>query len=430
MGTGTLGARPGPGGVSVRGRDRIRPGRRGARVAFRAVTADEYLALTGGDAQAKRAIAAMLPMSRAVLRGGPLSTVLDRIAAHAADVVPGADRASIILIEGGGRFRLGGSHGLSERYKELLSTGEAKLRPGDGPSGVAYERGRPVVISDVATDPVIASWSRRDIVREEGYGAIISLPLIPGEQVVGTLNLYRAEPAPWTPDQVRVLQFFAEHAAGAVRTAQLLDQRAMQVSALERLVRTLREQTHEHANRLHAIKGLLALDEVDEAKELLQVLEGRHSEMRAALDARIHVPVVAGLVLADAVVAAQRGISLVLDERSALPALPPTLSDTQVVTILGNLLDNAFDAVADAPPERRRVRLLIAGDGTRVDLEVADGGPGLPEGVPIFERGRTTKAGHDGVGLALVREAVSAAMGTIEATSGPEGTTFRVAVHG
>src|SRR6185369_14702810 len=106
--------------------------------------------------------------------------ILDRIAAQAVDVVPDADRASIILIEGSEhRFRLGGSHGLSPRYRELLSTGEAKLRPGEGPSGVAYAQGSPVVVCDLDTDPVIASWPWRDIAREEGYRAIISLPLIP-----------------------------------------------------------------------------------------------------------------------------------------------------------------------------------------------------------------------------------------------------------
>jgi len=395
------------------------------------VTVEEYLAVAGSDAQAQRAIAAMLPVSRAVLRGGPLTDVLDRIAAQAADVVPSADRASIILIEGSEhRFRLAGSHGLSDRYRELLSTGEAKLRPGEGPSGVAYELGRPVVVSDLDADPVIASWAWRDIAREEGYKAIISLPLMPGDQVVGTLNLYRTERGPWEPEQVEVLTFFAEHAAGAVRTAQLLDQRSKQVSALERLVRTLREQTHEHANRLHAIGGLLALGEVEEAQELLDDLEGAHTEMRAALDARIQVPVVAGLVLADAVVAAQRGIRLVLDERSRLAALPAALSDTQIVTILGNLLDNAFDAVAEMEGDRREVTLLVDGGGDRLLIEVGDRGEGLADAQRIFERGHTTKPGHAGVGLALVQEAVTAAMGTLEATSGPAGTTIRVTVNG
>jgi signal transduction histidine kinase len=387
---------------------------------------------SGADVKSRPEVRAMLTVSRAVLRGGPLSTILDEIATEATRVVPGADRSSIILIEGSEhRFRLAGSHGLSERYTRLLSTGEAKLRPGEGPSGLAYASGAPVVISDLDSDPQIASWAWRDIAREEGYRAIVSMPLMPGRTVVGTLNLYRTEPGAWPDEQVALLRFFAEHAASAVRTAQLLDERSKQVVALRRLVRALREQTHEHANRLHAISGLLALDEVDEAKEFLHVLESTHAAVREALDTRIQVPTLAGLVLAETVVAAQRGITLAIDETSRLRRLPPMLSDTQAVTILGNLLDNAFDAVANIAPERRQVRLRIDDSGGRTVIEVTDRGEGLPPGeLALFERGVSTKEGHRGLGLALVREAVTAAMGTVEVRRRSEGTTFLVTVDG
>jgi GAF domain-containing protein len=394
------------------------------------VTTEE---ITTGELGMRRELRAMLPVSKAILRGGSLGRILDLIAAQAADVVPGAGRTSIILIEGSDhRFRLGGSHGLSERYRLLLSTGEAKLRPGEGPSGVAYARRRPVLISDVDDDPIIRSWSWREIVPEEGYKAIVSVPLIPDDRVVGTLNLYRSTAGPWPAEQIRVLTFFAEHAAAAVRTAQLLDQRSKQVSALRRLVRSLREQAHEHGNRLHAVSGLLALGEVDEAAQLIADLSDAHLEVRNILDASIHVPVVAGLIFADATVAAQRGISLEIARDSSLRALPPTLSDTQIVTILGNLLDNAFDAVTHVPPERRVVRLRIDDSGGRTVIEVADHGPGMPTTELVaFQRGVTSKPGHDGVGLWLVQEAVTAAMGTVEARASTEGTTIRVAFpHG
>ena len=367
----------------------------------------------------------MLELGRVVSAGGALSDVLDGIAALAAEVVPDADRASIVLVEGGEhRFRLGGSFGLSERYRRELSEGRGRLYPGEGPSGVAYTRRDAVVISDVRTDPIILGWRGRELAWEEDYGAIVSLPLIVDDHFAGTLNLYRRDPGPWPADQVRILAFFADHAAGAVRTAQLLDQREKQVLALGRLVGTLREQAHEHVNRLHAIGGLLALDEIDEARGLLERLTSLHSQTRAVVDGRIHVPVVAGFVLAEAMVAAQRGIALDIDPRSALSALPGTLSDTQAITILGNLLDNAFHAVAEQPPDRRRVRLLAL---NRV-IEVADRGPGIDgDSDAIFQHGRTTKEGHAGIGLVLVREAVSAAMGTIDVQSSPEGTTFRIA---
>lgn len=380
---------------------------------------------------ARPEVRAMLAVSRAVARGGPLSEVLDRVAAEAAGVVRGADRSSIILIEGRHhRFRLAGSHGLSEAYRLLLSTGEAKLLPGEGPSGVAYACGAPVVIDDLDLDPRVATWAWRDIARQESYRAIVSLPLIVDGTVVGTLNVYRAEPGPWPADQVGVLSFFAEHAAGAVRTAQLLDERSQQLAALRRLVRALREQTHEHANRLHAVSGLLALGEVADAMEFLDVLESAHVAIRETLDARIHVPSVAGLVLAEAMVAGQRGIRLVVDERSRLHRLPAALGETQMVTLLGNLLDNAFDAVATLPPERREVRLHIDDQAAgALTIVVSDGGPGLPpDRRRIFDRGVSAKEGHAGLGLALVRDTVAAAMGTVTATSQDGITAFTVSI--
>lgn len=372
----------------------------------------------------------MLTVSHAMTRGGPLEEMLDVVATAAAGVVAGAGRSSIILIEGSQhRFRLAGSCGLSNGYRLLLSTGEAKLLPGEGPSGVAYETGAPVVIEDLERDPRVATWTWRDIARQESYRAIVSLPLIADDVVVGTLNVYRADPGPWSDEHVRVLAFFAEHAAGAVRTAQLLDERSKQLEALRRLVRALRGQTHEHANRLHAVAGLLALGEVEEAKELLHVLESSHATIRRTLDTRIHVPTVAGLLLAEAVVAAQRGIELEVDQDSRLTELPPSISDTQVVTMLGNLLDNAFDAVATVPPARRLVRVRINDRGGAMLIEVSDTGEGLPYGTAdIFETGVSGKPGHPGIGLSLVRDAVRAAMGTISITPDAGGTTFRLSV--
>jgi two-component system CitB family sensor kinase len=286
-------------------------------------------------------------------------------------------------------------------------------------------------VSDVDSDPRIASWTWREIVREEGYGAIVSIPLMPSDaMVVGTLNLYRAEAGPWPDEQVQLLTFFAEHAASAVRTAQLLDERSEQLVALRRIVRALREQTHEHANRLHAIDGLLGLGEVEEASELVRILKTSHVAIREALDSRIRVPTLAGLILAESVAASQRGITLTLDEDSHLRRLPAMLSETQLVTIVGNLLDNAFDAVATMEPRRRRVRIRASDGGGRTEIAVTDAGAGVPPDHELFERGVTTKDGHHGLGLALVQEVVTAAMGSIDVERHTDGTTFRVSFDG
>jgi two-component system CitB family sensor kinase len=142
-------------------------------------------------------------------------------------------------------------------------------------------------------------------------------------------------------------------------------------------------------------------------------------------------------VLAEAVVAGQRGIRLTLAPDSRLEALPATLTDTLVVTILGNLLDNAFDAVANMPAERREVILRVrSGDGDgAMTIEVTDRGAGLPDGeAPIFDSGVSLKPGHAGIGLSLVRDAAHAAhaahaaMGAVDASRGDETTTFRVSI--
>jgi GAF domain-containing protein len=374
-------------------------------------------------------VRAMLAVSRAMADGGPLADMLAVVCTAAAGVVDGADRASIVLIEGSQRrFRLAGGFGLSDEYRRLLSTGEAKLHPGEGPSGLAYESGEPVVIEDLDTDPRVAAWAWRRLATAEDYRAIVSLPLIADGIVLGTLNVYRTDPGRWSPDDVRVLAFFAEHAAGAVRTGQLLDERSKQLEALRRLVRALRGQTHEHANRLHAIAGLLALDEVEEAKAFIDLLESDRAVIRRALDRCVQVPTVAGLVLAEAVVAAQRGIRLTVTDDSRLLALPPSVSETQIVTILGNLLDNACDAVAALEPDRRDVRLRLDDrDGATV-IEVANRGDGPTAGGDVFADGVSAKPGHAGIGLGLVADAVRAAMGTVELRSEGGWTSFRCSV--
>jgi sensor histidine kinase regulating citrate/malate metabolism len=224
------------------------------------------------------------------------------------------------------------------------------------------------------------------------------------------------------------MQFFAEHAYAAIRTAQLFEQERAQVGALRRLVRTLEEQGHEHANRLQALSGLLALKEYEEAEEYLESLEVVHRRARGALGSRVRHPLLAGLLVAEASIAHQRGIELTVDPASRDVELPPSLSGTQLLTIVGNLLDNAFDAVADVEPARRRVWLSLSTDGTNVTIEVRDWGRGVApeEERLIFERGISGKEDHAGVGLALVESAVSLAGGSIALERHDEGTSMIV----
>ncbi|MCC9739314.1 sensor histidine kinase [Streptomyces sp. MNU89] len=196
----------------------------------------------------------------------------------------------------------------------------------------------------------------------------------------------------------------------------------------------LRSQAHEAANRLHAVVSLIELGRADEAVrfateelELAQALTDR-------VVAAVGEPVLAALLLGKAAQASERGVELTLAPESRIDdgVLPPELPPRDLVTILGNLIDNAVEAAggesSGTEGRERRPRVTVtarAADGELL-LRVRDTGPGItPEALDgMFERGWTTKAARRigaeggtgrGIGLALVRQAVRRNGGTIEA---------------
>jgi GAF domain-containing protein len=373
-----------------------------------------------------RQLAAMLAVSRVVAEGGPLRDVLDRVAREAKGVMNGRS-ASILLLRRSNVFRLLGADGLSDEYRTMANTMPVPLTLGHGPSGLASAVGHPVMIADTETDERFAPWRRFS--RFEGYRALLSVPLRADDTPLGALNIYRSEPGPYEPEDVALLEFFAQHASSAIWTAQLIQRQSRQLSALQRVVRSLRAQTHEHANRLHAIGGMLALGEYEEAQRFVAGLEAAHhaSYSRVGL---IENPTLAGLVLAETAIAHQRGIQLNLGRGTRLRRLPPSLGDAEAVTIVGNLLQNAFDAVADVSPSRRKVTLTIRDDDAETRIAVRDWGAGVPLGMErlIFERGFTTKSGHVGAGLSLVADAVAASMGSADVDRLKPGTVITITI--
>ncbi|WP_051297483.1 sensor histidine kinase [Brevibacterium album] len=194
---------------------------------------------------------------------------------------------------------------------------------------------------------------------------------------------------------------------------------------------SLRSQTHEYANRLHMIVSLMETGQFEEAVEFV-TREISQVERPAdnLLDGFDH-PVLSALLLTKFAQAGESGIALELDTDDLHDRI--TADDRDLVTVVGNLIDNAFDAVgADAvPPEHRRVRVRFAGNAlTGLVIEVSDDGPGIADEAVdrIFDRGWSTK--HDGVsvsgegresaqsvrgvGLSIVVQAVRRMQGAID----------------
>ncbi|MEU0928704.1 ATP-binding protein [Streptomyces solisilvae] len=171
------------------------------------------------------------------------------------------------------------------------------------------------------------------------------------------------------------------------------------------LIDALRAQDHEHANRMHTLLGLLELELHDEAMEFITETIGVHRATAEQVTERVHDPLLASLLVGKATVATERGVALYVAEDSLLPNRlvdPPGL-----VTIVGNLIDNALDAAVGS--RESRVEVTLCADDRTVLLRVSDTGPGIPADRRdvVFTEGWSTKEppahGKRGIGLALVR---------------------------
>ncbi|WP_368542884.1 ATP-binding protein [Enterobacter soli] len=211
-----------------------------------------------------------------------------------------------------------------------------------------------------------------------------------------------------------------------------------QLSQIRRYADNLRIMRHEQLNWTATLVGLLQMKHYDEAIRYIQAQSDGAQRVLDFVSARFTSPALCGLLLGKYVSAREKGVELLFDPACQLSHMPPGLNETELMSVIGNLLDNAVDATLKAPATAP-VELYISDRNQELLIEIADRGCGVEDAVKpqLFRQGFTSKpdAGNEiigsehGIGLFLVAGYVEKAGGNIEITDNtPQGTIFTVVI--
>jgi sensor histidine kinase regulating citrate/malate metabolism len=206
-----------------------------------------------------------------------------------------------------------------------------------------------------------------------------------------------------------------------------------EIGSFRSTTQLLRAQTHEFANQLHTISGLIQLGDYDEVVRYVDAVTERRQSLDLLVNGRVRDPAVAALLMAKASIASERRVELRVSDDTSLDRLEPGDS-VDVATVVGNLVDNAIDAVGSSTAGQW-VSVAIRQDTASVEISVSDSGPGVPPEVAqeVFAHGFTTKAataGERGIGLALTRLVCQSRGGEVRLANTPDGGASFVAELG
>lgn len=207
-----------------------------------------------------------------------------------------------------------------------------------------------------------------------------------------------------------------------------IDSLSAQLSQVKRYVDNLRIMRHEQLNRMTTLSGLLHMERYDEAIRYLQAQSEHAQELLDFISSRFSSPTLCGLLLGKAARAREKGVELVFDPGCRMSRPAHLLVEAELISIIGNLLDNAIEATQRARLPHEPVEVLILQNERELIIEVADRGVGIDPSIRdrIFDRGMTTKRNGDhGIGLYLISSYVTQVGGTIEVSdNAPRGTIF------
>jgi two-component system, CitB family, sensor histidine kinase MalK len=206
------------------------------------------------------------------------------------------------------------------------------------------------------------------------------VPLIVNGEVVGAISTFR--------DKTDVKQL------------------AEQLTGVKTYAEALRAQSHEFMNRLHVILGMVQMKYYDELSEYIRTLVGHQNKELGTITQHIKDPALAGFLMGKLSYAREENVELLIEMNTLIPEPKKPQITHELITILGNLIDNAIEAMGESSEKTLEVNLHY--HDQFLTLEVLDSGPGIPEEIQnrILEKGYSTKGENRGYGLYLVSKCI------------------------
>ena len=200
-----------------------------------------------------------------------------------------------------------------------------------------------------------------------------------------------------------------EHVSGVVssfRRAQDIDRLVQELTSIREYSQALRAQTHEYSNKLHTLAGLIQIGATKEALELIGRESSGYNALLRQLSDQIQDPFLSAIIVGKYHRAMELKTQLELDPESWMSNIGHPSRSEKIVTILGNLIENALEASASEEGQKK-VSLSMTDVGNELIFEVEDSGSGISEEQQktIFDEGFSTKTGTGrGIGLQLVQK--------------------------
>lgn len=203
---------------------------------------------------------------------------------------------------------------------------------------------------------------------------------------------------------------------------------AEEITGVNLIVDALRANTHEFLNKLHLIHGLLELGKTDQAKEYIISSSGSLIELQDITLKNIKNSTICALLVGKYNRSKELNINFSVNQESRLSEKLDGINTENLVTIIGNLIENGMDAIVKKGMENADLSVFINDINDMLIIEVSDNGYGIEENLSIFEKGVSTKANSSGTGLYLVKNIVDNYKGDVEYMSDENLTIFTITI--